>query len=401
MYFKYVSMKNIYQTYSFGGIIDTTLLKKRMDPQLLNNYDQYMEAEYVTDTKIMFRPKLDKIVYKKSPVTILYERFDSVIYDVEQKEIVSMIAPEVSLRRNVKDMLYIYKQDIKAHIKREPIKAYEFVKGYTFHLFAEPIEYNSSLSDVVCLEVSDEEDEDENDIKEEDWELCDRNGIRKTKVNTMESIPEIKHDEPVYTWDILPDTLSTEEPKFSQLKIEFFRVLTSELQELLDPELCYTVRFQHPMYNEYADEAKIYLLEAYRIENGVEVSRENLNTYEEMIIGMDETRKEYRTSFPLQTPKFLGDVTTQEDLNNIRDSLEDDIPAVLLVDELYNERSLLFNNVFYRRKEIQEIQEMWTRNYKKMKTYVITTCDKIKKSYEKCWGKCKKRGRMEGRIISL
>lgn len=400
MYFKYVSMKNIYQTYSFGSIIDTTLLKKGMDPQLLNNYDEYMEAEYVTDKKIMFRPKLDKIVHKKSPVTMLYERFDSVIYDVEQKEIVSMIAPEVSLRTNVKDMLYIYEQDIKAQMKREPIKAYEFVKGYTFHLFAEPIEYNSSLSDVVCLGVS---DEDENDVQEEDWEMCDRNGRRKTNVNTMESIPEIKHDEPVYTWDILPDTMSTEQPKFSQLKIEFFRILTYELQELLDPKLCYTVRFQHPMYNEYANEAKIYILEAYRIENGVEVTRENLNTYEELIIGMDETRKEYRTSFPLQTPTFLGNVTTQEDLNSIKDSLEDDVPAVLLVDDLYNERSLLFNNVFYRREKMKDIQKTWIRNYTKMRTYIIITCDKIKKSYEKCWGEWKnnRRRRKRRRTISL
>lgn len=412
MYFKYVRMNNIYQTYSFSSMIDSNLIKMGMDKSLLDQYNEFLNAEYITETKIMFRPRLENIIRKRSPVTMLYERIDSIIYDVFRKRVISIMTPDVSIRRSIRDMLYLYNKDKESNIKRDPLKAYEFVKGYTFHLYAEPLEYNSSLSDELVTLDMDSGDE---------WDLCKDNddaddalGIKNTKVCpeisdslTISSNSKYTDDniDEKYTWDIMPDTIlsnnmsdNEQRQKFNNIKIEFFRTFNIDLQELLDPTMCYTVRFQHPNYHNYTEIPMIYVLESYKIENDFEVIRQPIELQSKLIHAIETNNEKGTYSYPLSIPKTLGNVQNIDDLVKIRKKMKADMPGILLVDNYYSEKSVLFNNSFYKRRNytvptMRDVEKRFINGCQYIKKLLDDCSIFMKTRYSKlsCLRKCKKR----------
>jgi hypothetical protein len=362
-------MTNIYSKYDFKTIIDVKILKPGIDDELLMEYNRWLKIEYINDgngkskSKIIIKPNLDEILCCKGTIDLLYERFETIIYDMDREEVICTMIPEYAPRKSLECIIENHRDRCNALKRNEyTLKMYEYVKGYTFHLYAEHIEYNSSLNDAMQNLKSTHD--------HEEWEFCGEE-ISKHKIDPIEE--DIREH---YIWNILPDNKYDNNTRLKWIILEFFSTLTNEYQNLLDPELSYVVRFQHPLFHPYCERPIIYILEAFQTTGELEVTRididkirksfdmmrDNLETSDVTSDNSDINRVKCdniydNENIPIAFPSLISDVYSKEQVIEYVQKIDKEVPGVIVEDIYYNDKIVVFNDSFYNKTLCEKIQK--------------------------------------------
>lgn len=386
-------MSSIYAKYNFKSIIDVKLLKPGIDEVLLKAYNRWLHIEYINDgnrkskTKVIIKPKLDELLNCKGTVDLLYERFETIIYDIEREEVISIMIPEYAPRKSLDSIIENYRDRCNSLKRCEyTLKMYEYVRGYTFHLYAEPIDYNSSLNDAM---------QNLNTVyDQEEWEFCSESVLTPEIDTITEDIRE--H----YIWNILPDEKYDNNTRLKWIILEFFNTLTDDYQKILDPELSYVVRFQHPLFHTYSERPLIYILEAFQTTGELELTRINIDTIRKSFDGIrnnlnikcENSDNVYRNSangdniyndenIPLVFPLLIDNVYSKQQVIEYVEKLDDDVPGIIVEDTYYNDKIVVFNDAFYKKTTCEKIQNCIDKSI----NFLLVRLMDAKTKLSNCW----------------